>query len=100
MTRSHLHLRARPGRRDELLRELDRLGLFVVMSEQPGLLRVEALVAQADEGHILVDASWSSQELFARRQSSDRRRSVLSSLNGLLESDPEESAYRLVDAFG
>ena len=100
MTRSHLHLRARPGRRDELLRELDRLGLFVVMSDQPGLLRVEALVAEDDEDHILVDASWSSQELFARWQSSDRRRSVLSSLDRLLESEPVGAFFRLADAFG
>jgi quinol monooxygenase YgiN len=99
MTRSHLHLRAWPGRRDELLRDLDRLELLVVMSDQPGLLRVEALVAEDDPDQVLVDASWSSQELFERWQSSDMRENVLSSLGGLLAAEPEERTYRLADTF-
>ena len=97
MTRSHLHLEARPGRRDELLRELDRLELLLVMSEQPGLLRVEALVAEDDLNQVLVDASWSSPEHYERWLSSDRREKMLASLGRLHAGEPEERTYRLVD---
>ena len=63
MTRSHLHLLARPGVRDELGRELDRLEVLLALREQPGLLGLEVLVSEDDSDGVLVAASWSIRRI-------------------------------------
>ena len=100
MTRSLLLLWALPGRREELLRVLDQLELLVVIKEQPGLVRTEALVAEDSPTQVLVDSAWSSRAHYERWRESDERRQLLFALGRSLAREPEERSYRLVDAFG
>jgi hypothetical protein len=66
MTRSQLYLRAKPGKRDELLRELDRLEVFAAVREQPGFLacrvrKFHPVGTRAARGRALVVESISSE---------------------------------------
>ena len=98
MTRSQLHLRAKPGKRDELLRELDRLEVFVAVRDQPGFLALEVLVPDDDGDAVLVGGSWSSPEHFERWRESPARADLLRGIRHLLAGEPEVRVYRVVDA--
>ena len=100
MTRSHLHLLARPGARDELQRQLDRLEVLLALREQPGLLGLEVLVSEEDPDGMLVAASWSSAAHYERWRSGELREALLHELDGLLAATPEVQLYRVVDAAG
>jgi quinol monooxygenase YgiN len=98
MTRSQLHLRARPGERDELLRELDRLEVFVAVGDQPGFLGAEVLVPDDDDDAVLVAGSWSSPEHYERWRASTVRADLLRELQPLLDGEPQLVVYQVVDA--
>jgi heme-degrading monooxygenase HmoA len=100
MTRSHLILRARPGRRDELERELDRLEVVLAAGEQPGLLGLQLLVPEDHPDDLLVEASWSSLAHFERWRSSELAEKLLRGLDDLLVAEPEVRGYRVVDTVG
>jgi heme-degrading monooxygenase HmoA len=100
VTRTQVHLRAGPGRRDELLRELDRLQVFVAVREQPGFLAAEVMVPDDDPDLVLVAASWSSPEHYERWRSSTARDELLRGLQESLSAEPEVRVYHVVDAIG
>ena len=98
MTRSQLHLRAKPGKRDELLRELDRLEVFVAVRDQPGFLAAEVLVPDNDPDAVLVCGSWSSAEHYERWRAGTARAELVRGLQPLLAGEPELVVYQVVDA--
>jgi quinol monooxygenase YgiN len=98
MTRSQLHLQAKPGKRDELLRELDRLEVFVAVRDQPGFLAAAVLVPEDDADTALVEGSWSSPEHYERWRESALRAELLQGLRHLLAGEPEVTVYHVVDA--
>lgn len=98
MTRSQLFLTAKPGKRDELLEELDRLEVFVAVREQPGFLSGAVFVPDDDTDRVVVEGSWSSPEHFERWRESPTRNEMLRGLRHLLAEEPEAKVYHLVDA--
>jgi quinol monooxygenase YgiN len=98
MTRSHLHLLAKPGARDELRRELDRLEVLLTLREEPGLLGLEVLVSEDDTDRVLLETSWSSEAHYERWHSSEPSKALSDELDGLLAAPPEIQVYRVVDA--
>jgi quinol monooxygenase YgiN len=98
MTRSQLHLRAKPGKRDELLRELDRLEVSVAVRDQPGFLALEVLVPEGDGDAVLVAGSWASPEHYERWRESPARAELVQGLRHLLAGEPEARVYHVVDA--
>jgi quinol monooxygenase YgiN len=99
MTRTHLTLRAKPGRRDELLATLDRLELAVATGDRD-LLEVEVHVPVDDPDGVLVVSTWPSPEHYERWRSGPGWERILQALDGLVAQPPETSVYRLVDAIG
>ena len=97
MTRSHLILMAKRGKRDELLHELDRLEVFVAVRDQPGFLAASVLVPDDDSDRVLVEGSWASPEHFERWRQNPSRIEMLRSIRHLLADEPEVSVYHLVD---
>jgi quinol monooxygenase YgiN len=100
MTRSQLYLQAKPGKREELLQELDRLEVFVAVREQAGFLSAEVLLAEDDPDAVLVVGSWSSAEHFERWRESPAREKMLLGLRPLVVKEPEARVYHVVDAIG
>ena len=97
MTRSQFHLRAKPGERDALLRELDRLEVFVAVRDQPGFLGLTVLVPQDDANSVLVEGSWSSPEHFRRWWEGRVQDDLLRSLRSQLAKDIDLVLYHVVD---
>lgn len=98
MTRSQLHLQAKAGKRDELLRLVDELELIVAHREQAGFLSAAVLIPVGDENVVLVEGSWSSPEHFERWFDSPVRDRLLGELRHLLARDPDTVVYHVVDA--
>jgi heme-degrading monooxygenase HmoA len=98
MTRSQMYLRAKSGKRMELLQELDRLEVFLAVRDQPGFLAAELLVTEDDADAVLVESSWSSPEHYERWRLSPAREGLLRELRGLVAEEPEARIYHLVDA--
>ncbi len=100
VTRSQLHLQAKAGKRDELLKRVDELEVFVALREQPGFLAATVLVPSGDEDGVVVEGSWSSSQHFERWEQSPVRERLLGELRHLLARDPETRVYRVVDTIG
>ena len=100
MTRSQFHLSAKPGERDALLRELDRLEVFVAVRGQPGFLGLTVLVPDDDVDGVLVEGSWSSPEHFRRWWESPAQESLLRDLGPWLARDVDLVLYHVVDTIG
>jgi len=98
VTRSQLHLRAKSGKRDALVAELDRLEVFVAIRGQAGFLGAAVLVTEDDPVGVLVEGSWASAEHFERWRESSARDEVLRGLEPLLAAEPELRVYHVVDA--
>jgi quinol monooxygenase YgiN len=98
MTRSQLHLRAKPGKRDELLQALDRLEVFVAVREQPGFLAASVQVPFDDDDRVLVEGSWSSPEHYERWRMTPAREEMVRGLRHLLAEEPEVHVYHVIDA--
>lgn len=98
VTRSQLHLRAKAGRRDELLKRVDELEVSVALGEQPGFLAAAVLVPLDDDDSVVVEGSWSSAEHFERWNESPVRERLLGELRQLLAKDPETRVYHVADA--
>jgi quinol monooxygenase YgiN len=98
VTRSHLYIHARPGRRDELMRALDRLELLTATRHQPGFLAAEIQAPVGDESHVLVWSSWASPEHHERWLASPDYAQMLRETEELRAGEPEVRVYRVVDA--
>lgn len=98
MTRSHLYLRAKAGRRDEVLGALDRLEVLTAARQQPGFLAAEVQVAFDDEDNVLVWSSWASREHYERWLASPLCAAMLREVSDLLAEGPELRVYHVVDA--
>jgi heme-degrading monooxygenase HmoA len=98
VTRSQLQLRARSGKRAELLTKLDRREVFVALQNQPGFLAASVLVPEDNGDDVLVEGSWSSAEHFERWRAGAERAEWLRSLQHLLAAEPVVRVYHVVDA--
>jgi quinol monooxygenase YgiN len=99
MTRVHLNLVARPGRRDDLLAALDRLELAAA-ADDAFLIDVELHVPLDDPDRVLVVSAWPSPEHYARWQQTPAWQRIDDAIAPLLAQDPETHVYRLVDSIG
>ena len=98
MTRSHLYIRVRPGRRDELIRVLDRLELLTAARHQPGFLAAEIQVPAGDDDHLLVWSAWASPEHLERWLAGPDYDQMLRETEELRADTPEVRLYQVVDA--
>jgi len=98
VTRSHLFIRVRPGRRDELIRALDRLELLTAVRHQPGFLAAEIQVPAEGDDHLLVWSAWASPEHHERWLSSSDYEQMLRETDELRADMPDVHVYRVVDA--
>ena len=97
MTRVHLNLIARPGKRDELLGALDRLELAAAVDDA-FLIDVELQLPLDDPDSVLVISSWPSPEHYARWESGIGWKTISNAIGPLLAREPEAHVYRLVDS--
>lgn len=98
MTRSHLYLRAKVGRLDDVLNALDRLELLTAARRQPGFLAAEVQVPFDDQDHVLVWSSWASREHYDRWLASPHVEATLREIGDLIAEAPEFRVYHVVDA--
>ncbi len=98
MTRAYVHIRSKPGCRDELIRALDRLEVLTAAREQPGFLAAEIQVSPGDDDHLLVWSSWASPEHHERWLGSSAYAQMLHETAGLRAAAPKVLVYRVVDA--
>jgi len=98
MTRGHLYLRAKPGKRDELLRALDRLAVLAAKRGQPGFLAAEIQLPFEDDERLLVSSSWASREHYERWLRSPAGQEMLREIRRLLAEEPVWRVYQVVDA--
>lgn len=98
MTRSYLHLRSRPERREELIRALDRLEVLTAARRQPGFLAGEIQLAPADADRLLLWSSWASPEHHERWLASPAYARMLAETEDLRDGEPDVRVYRVVDA--
>lgn len=98
MTRCHLYLRVKPGKRDELLKLLDRLEVLTAKRGQPGFLAAEIQVPVEDDERVLVWSSWASREHYERWLGSPAGAEMLREIRRLLTAEPESRVYRVVAA--
>lgn len=98
MTRSHVYMHALPGRRDELVRALDRLELLTATRHQPGFLAAEIQAPIGDESLLLVWSSWASPKHHERWLASAAFEQMLRETEELRAAEPAVRLYRVVDA--
>ena len=96
LTRSILRLRAKRGRRDELVELFDRLGIFAAASEQDGFLAAELQVPLDDTEEVIVTATWTSPEAYDGWLASPVRAELGPQLEPLLDGEPESRTYLIV----
>jgi quinol monooxygenase YgiN len=94
MVRSVLVLRARPGRRDDVVALFERLGVLREASAVPGFVDAELHVTDSDE--LLVTATWESAAAYDRWLESPVRERMRPALEDLLVEPPVPRVYELV----
>ena len=94
MVRSVLVLRARPGRRDDVVALFERLGVLREASAVPGFADAELYVTDSDE--LLVTAMWESPAAYGRWLESPVRERMRPALEELLVEPPVPRLYELV----
>lgn len=98
MTRSHLYLRAKAGRRGELLNALDRLEVLAAARREPGFLAVELQLPFDDEDRLLVWSAWASREHYERWFAGPVCEEMLRKISEFLTDEPVFQTYHVVDA--
>jgi len=93
-----MQLRPQPGKRAELLAELDRREMFVAVQGWPGFITASVLVPVDDGDDVLVEGSWSTAEHFERWRESAAHAEWLRGLEHLLAAEPVVRVYQVVDA--
>src|SRR2546430_17060219 len=94
MVRSVLVLRARPGRRDDVVALFERLGVLREASAVPGFVDAELHVTDSDE--LLVTATWESAAAYDPWLESPGRERMQPALEGLLVEPPGPRVFELV----
>ena len=97
MIRAELDLRAKVGRRDELLALVGRIDLLAAVNGQPGFLGAEVQLGVDDERHVVVTSSWASAEHFERWRSSPAWADLLDQVQKFVSGKPVIRAFRVVD---
>lgn len=98
MTRSHISIRAQPGRRGELMQVLDRVEVLTAARNQPGFLAAEIQVPIEDDEHVLLWSSWASPEHHDRWLAGPAHEQMLREIGALAAEPPTIRVYRVVDA--
>lgn len=98
MIRSLLVLQARPGRRQELLRTLEVLGVRALVAAQHGFLDVEVATAADDEDKVAIVSSWSSRDLYERWLAGPVPGQLLAEIRELLAGEPTSHVYHVVES--
>lgn len=98
MIRSVLHLRAIPGRREELLALFDAASLRALVEQQRGLLSAELAVSLDDPDEMLLVGEWASREQLERWAGGPVPGGLLDGAAELSVAEPEQRAYRVVES--
>ena len=96
LTRSILRLRAKRGRRDELVELFERLGIFAAAREQGGFIAAELQVPLDDAEEVVVTATWTSPKAYDGWLASPARAEIGAHLEPLLDGEPESRTYLIV----
>jgi len=96
VTRSILRLRVKPGRRDELVKLFDQLGIFAAASELDGFVSAELQVPLDDAEEVVVTATWTSPEAYEGWLASPVRAEIGAQLEPFLDGEPEPRACVIV----
>jgi len=96
MVRSLLVLRARPGRRDDVVTLFERLGVLREASAVPGFLAGELHVAADGPDELLVTATWASAAAYDAWLESPVRERMRPALEELLVEPPMPRVFELV----
>jgi quinol monooxygenase YgiN len=88
MVRSVLNLRARPGRRDDVVALFERLGVLREASVVPGFVSAELQVAADGSDDLLVTATWESAAAYDAWLESPVRERMRPALEELLAEAP------------
>ena len=96
MVRSLLVLRARPGRRDDVVTLFERLGVLREASVMPGFLTGELHVAADGSDELLVTATWASAAAYDAWLESPVRERMRPALEELLVEPPMPRVFELV----
>jgi len=97
MTRSHLYLRAKAGRREDLLAVLGRLEILAVIGDQAGFLGGELHVPFDDDDHVLLSTAWASREHYERWFAGPACTDLLREVGDLVAEEPVFRLYYVVD---
>jgi quinol monooxygenase YgiN len=97
MTRSYISIRAKRGRRGELVHVIDRIEVLTAARDQPGFLAAEIQVPVADDDQVLVWSSWASPEHHDRWLAGPAYEQMLREIEDLAAEPPVVSVYRAVD---
>jgi quinol monooxygenase YgiN len=96
MVRSVLVLRARSGRRDDVVALFERLGILREASAIPGFVGAELQVATDAADELLVTATWESAAAYDAWLQSPVRERIGPELEELLGEPPASRVYELV----
>jgi quinol monooxygenase YgiN len=92
-----MHLRTKAGCHHDLVQAFERLGVRVVLSDQPGLLDAELAVSISDENDHLVIGEWASPEHY-ERWLAGHASALLQQVAHLLEHEPRTHVYRVIES--
>lgn len=98
MTRSVLVIRAKPGRRDELVELFARLQVLEKARRQEGFVSCEVQIPTDGDEHVLVTALWTSPDAYQGWLDNPVREEMRPELEELVEADPEPRVYVVVEA--
>jgi heme-degrading monooxygenase HmoA len=91
-----LVLRARPGRRDDVVALFARLRVLEVASATPGFLDSQLGLAADDPDELLVTSTWESDESYDGWLESPVRERIRPELEELLAAPPTPRVYETV----
>jgi quinol monooxygenase YgiN len=95
--RSVLYIRAKPGRRDELVALFGRLEILEKASRQAGFISSEVHVPVDGEDLVLVTATWTSPEAYQGWLDNPVREEMRADLELLADGEPESRVYEIVE---
>jgi quinol monooxygenase YgiN len=94
--RSVLFIRAKPGRRDELVALFDRLDVLEKASGQEGFVSSEVHVPVDGEDLVMVTATWETAEAYQGWLDNPVREEMRPELEKLADGEPESRVYEIV----